>query len=127
MVLVAAPLTVTVWPLGMVPDKVGLPDVTSRPPVPAESTMLPPVKSTGLPDSVPPDWVQVPPLVDRVPVRARLPPDWVKLELPESERAAPLPTLNDPLFVVRVVLSWSLTGAPRETVPPASLVSGTRM
>ena len=51
---------VTVWPTGTVPDRVTSP-VSTNAPVPALSTSAPPVIPSGLPVSVPPDSVNVPP------------------------------------------------------------------
>ena len=50
----------------------------SSAPVPPLSARVPPVRSTGLPDSAPPDWVKVPLFSVRVPVSVRVPADWVK-------------------------------------------------
>ena len=110
----------------MVPDRV-LEPTTSNAPPPAESvSVAPPATCTGLPDSVPPDWVKVPPFWSIDPVTVSVPPASVnELELLRVY-PPPLDTVKDPELVVDVVESWLVVAAAMATVPPDWLVIGVR-
>jgi hypothetical protein len=125
--LVPDPSTFTVWPDGMVvPDRV-LEPTTSNPPPPAESANVAlPATFTGLPDSVPPDWVKVPPFWSIEPATASVPAESVNVLELLRVYPPPLDTLKDPEFVVAVPESWLVLVAPMVTVPPDALVIDVR-
>ena len=91
----------------MVPERL-LEPMTLNAPAPAESAnVAPPSTVTGLPDSVPPDWVKVPSswVIDPVPVSVSVPAESVNVLLPVRVYPPPLDTLNVPELVVSVVES----------------------
>ena len=104
--------------------------VRSKPIVPGPSTRVAEATSTGPPDSVPPDWVNLAPSPEtmREPPTIRVPADWVNV-LPSVNRTeAPWAMSNVPELTVGVPLSndvpalESVGGGPRtakSTVPPA--------
>jgi hypothetical protein len=58
--------------------------------------------ATVLPDSTPPDWLNVEPFTVKVPLSPIVPALSVKTAEPVRARRPPLETLNVPLFVVVV-------------------------
>ena len=83
------------------------------------------MKFTALPDSVPPDAVNVPLFSLKAPVTVSVPAAWVKLLPLDRSALPPLETVNVPLLEVSVPLLNAVLVAPMVMVPPDWLVTGT--
>ena len=94
------------------------------------SSRPPALRTTGLPNSLPPRWKKWPPLWLKAPLFVTDPP-WLMKEPPlEKANAAPVSTMKVPLFVVVYRLepkpSTRVSDAATSTVPPAAFVMLTR-
>jgi len=78
--------------------------------------------ATVLPDSTPPDWLNVEPFTVKVPLSPIVPALSVKTAEPVRARRPPLEMLKVPLLVVVVAWSWWVLDEAIVTVPVLEFV-----